>query len=601
MKHDLDSVASGLFTGVKKIASLLSRDERRAAWVLLGLTVIGMLLETLGVGFVVPAVALLVKQDLGASYPQLRPILEAMGSPTQVQLVIYGMVTLVAIYLIKGLFLAFLAWRQLSFALDVRIRLSQRLLTLYLRQPYTFHLQRNSSELMRNVGGEIGMVAGAIQHVMSLTTEVLVLSAVIALLLLVQPVGALVVVLVVGGVGLIFQRATRGRITSWGALRQHHSGLAVQHLVQSLAGAKDVKLLGREKDFIDKYGFHNIEGTRVVQLQAALTQYPRLGLELLAVAGMAMLVFIMLAQHRSMEEIVPTLGLFAVATFRIMPAVNRILGALQTLRFSMSAINTVTEEFNLPSPDLPQRIGRTPELTDSIKMRDVHYTYPAAASPALRGISITVRKGESVGFIGPSGSGKSTLVDVLLGLLTPTAGEILLDGVNIRDDMRGWQDQIGYVPQFIYLTDDTIRRNVAFGIPAEEIDGEAVLRAIRAAQLDEFVASLPDGVDTVVGERGVRLSGGQRQRIGMARALYHNPAVLVLDEATSALDSATERELMEAVIALQASKTVLIVAHRLSTVAHCDRLYRIEEGTVVEEGVPGEILNTGVLAGHAAH
>lgn len=601
MTHAAHSVAGGIVAAISKIGALLSRKERRAGWMLLGLTVIGMLLETLGVGLVVPAVALLVRRDLGGSYPQLRPALVAIGSPTQVQLVIFGMITLIVVYLIKSAVLALLAWRQLSFALDVKVHLSQRLLTLYLQQPYTFHLQRNSSQLMRNVGSEVGMVSGAIQHLMSLTTEGLVLLAITSLLVLVEPVGALVVVLVVGSVGWIFQRATRARIASWGKLRQYHSGLAVQHLIQGLAGAKDVKLLGREQDFISKYDFHNIEGTRVVQLQAALSQYPRLGLELLAVVGMAMLVFIMLAQGQSPEDVVPTLGLFAVATFRIMPAANRILVAVQTLGFSVTAINTVAEEFKLPASDLPRRSGRPPVFAENITLRDVHYTYPEASSPALNGISISVRKGESVGFIGPSGSGKSTLVDVLLGLLTPAAGEVMLDGVNILDDMRGWQDQIGYVPQFIYLTDDTIRRNVAFGIANENIDGEAVLRAIRAAQLEEFIATLPQGVDTVVGERGVRLSGGQRQRIGMARALYHNPAVLVLDEATSALDSATERELMEAVIALQASKTVLIVAHRLSTVAHCDRLFRIEEGAVVEDGAPEDILNSPTQVAQGAH
>lgn len=590
MKRPTDSAAAGLLMGVRKIGSLLTADERKRAWVLLAMTIVGMILETLGVGLIVPAVAMLVQNDPGATYPQIRPALAALGSPSQVQLVIYGMSTLVVVYLMKCTFLALLAWRQLSFAFGVQVRLSQQLLTLYLRQPYTFHLQRNSAQLMRNVGGEVGVLTAVIQHVMSLTTEVLVLAAITTLLLLVEPRGALIVVAVVGGSGWIFHGATRSRIARWGKLRQHHSGLSIQHLVQGLSGAKDVKLLGRESDFISQYRFHSAEGTRVSQFQAALSQYPRLWLELLAVLGMAILVFTMLAQGRSLEAIVPTLGLFAVATFRIMPAVNRILGSVQALRFSMPSITTISNEFKLPSPDLPRRSGRPPVFNDNISLRDVHYTYPAAASPSLNGVSITVRKGESVGFVGPSGSGKSTLIDVFLGLLSPTAGEVLLDGTDIRMDMRGWQDQIGYVPQFIYLTDDTIRRNVAFGVPSDQIADEGVRRAVRAAQLDEFVDTLPEGLATVVGERGVRLSGGQRQRIGIARALYHDPAVLVLDEATSALDAATERELMDAVIALQASKTVLIVAHRLSTVMHCDRLYRIEEGRAVEEGTPAEIL-----------
>lgn len=561
---------------------------------LLGLTIVGMLVETLGVGLVVPAVALFVQKDLGASYPQLKPALAAIGSPGQQQLVIYGMSILILVYMVKGLFLAFLAWRQARFTYSVQVRLSQRLLTVYLQQPYSFHLQRNSSQLMRNVSGEVAQLTAVILHGLSLCSEGLVLVALTSVLLLVEPLGAVIVVFFVGGAAWAFQLATRTRIARWGKLRQYHSGFAIQHLVQGLGGAKEVKLMGREKDFIDQYQFHTAAGARITQLQVTLSQYPRLWLELLAVVGMTMLVFIMLAQGRSVEAIVPTLGLFGVAAFRIMPAMSRILGSVQALRFSGPAITTISEEFKLESPELPRRSGRQPEFHESVTVSDVYYTYPGAESPSLSGLSIMVRRGEAVGLIGPSGSGKSTLVDVFLGLLSPDTGEVLLDGVDIRKDMRLWQDQIGYVPQFIYLTDDSIRRNVAFGIPADQVDEDAVQRAIRAAQLDEFVDSLPEGLGTVVGERGVRLSGGQRQRIGIARALYHDPAVLVLDEATSALDMGTEREVMKAVIALQSSKTVLIVAHRLSTVAHCDRLYRIEEGTVVDEGTAAELLEGGL-------
>jgi ABC-type multidrug transport system fused ATPase/permease subunit len=234
-------------------------------------------------------------------------------------------------------------------------------------------------------------------------------------------------------------------------------------------------------------------------------------------------------------------------------------------------------------------------LQSDIRLAGVSYAYPSAATRALDDLTLRIRKGESIGFVGPSGSGKSTLVDVVLGLLAPTAGQVLVDGENIQDNLRAWQDQIGYVPQSIYLTDDTLRRNVAFGLANEAIDDAAVRRAIRAAQLEEFVASLPDGLETLVGERGIRLSGGQRQRIGIARALYHDPAVLVLDEATSALDTATESGVMQAVTALHGSKTILIVAHRLSTVAHCDRLCRLEQGRIVAETAP----STEPAAAHA--
>jgi ABC-type multidrug transport system fused ATPase/permease subunit len=273
-----------------------------------------------------------------------------------------------------------------------------------------------------------------------------------------------------------------------------------------------------------------------------------------------------------------------------MPSVNRVLGAVQSLRYGLPVIDVLYEEIMLGAPAPADGASAATRLCEQIQLVGVTYQYPTAATPALHGISLTIRCGESVGVIGASGSGKSTLVDVVLGLLTPTVGTVRVDGQSTQRNLRGWQDQVGYVPQSVFLTDDTLRRNVAFGLPDDQIDDAAVRRAIRTAQLEDFVASLPNGLETLVGERGVRLSGGQRQRIGIARALYHEPPVLVLDEATSALDVETEQSVMQAVSALHGSKTILIVAHRLSTVAQCDRLYRLEQGRIVAEGEPAEML-----------
>jgi ABC-type multidrug transport system fused ATPase/permease subunit len=559
---------------------------------LFGLMLVGMTLETLSTGMVIPAIALLMQQDISSAYPQLRPLFAALGDPSPTDLILKVMLGLVGVYVVKNLFLAFLAWRQTRFAYGVQAQLSQRLFTIYLRQPYTFHLQRNSAQLVRNVLSETSMLAEAILSALNMATEFLVFLGITVLLLTVEPLGTLTAVAVLAAAALSFYYAVRGRIERWGASRQLHDGLRLQHLQQGLGGAKDVKLLGRESNFLDRFREHTVQSARVGQFQATMQMLPRLWLEILAVVGLATLVIAMLAQGRETATIMPTLGLFAAAAFRLMPSVNRIMSAIQVLRYNLPVVKSLHEELSLigaapPSSQLgPRRIG----LQSEIRLDGVNFAYPATATPALIDLSLSIRKGESVGFVGPSGSGKSTLVDIVLGLLTPTAGRVLVDGEDVQANLRGWQDQIGYVPQSIYLTDDTLRRNVAFGLADDAIDDTAVERAIRAAQLEEFVFGLPKGFNTMVGERGIRLSGGQRQRIGIARALYHDPAVLVLDEATSALDTATERGVMEAVNALQGSKTLLIVAHRLSTVAGCDRLYRLERGRIVAEAAPSREL-----------
>jgi ABC-type multidrug transport system fused ATPase/permease subunit len=568
----------------RKILDLLTAAERRSAVMLLGLMFIGMVLETLGAGLVVPALALLTQRDFAAHYPMLQPVFRALGYPSQQTLVIGGMLALVGVYLVKAVFLAFLSWRQMRFAFGVQAQLSQRLFTLYLRQPYTFHLQRNSAQLIRNAISEVDVFTfKAILPGMLLLTESLVLLGLCSLLLVIEPLGAVIVASVLGAAAWGFHCLTRGRIARWGETRLHHEGLRIQRLQEGLSGAKDVKLLGRETEFLDQYHLHNMQSTRVGGLMYTIQQLPRLWLELLAVSGLAILVISMLAQNRALESVLPALGLFAAVAFRLMPSVNRVLGAVQSLRYGLPVIDTLCAEFKLATPEVTLNDRPVVPFRETLELNHITYAYPGVAEPVLKDISLAIQRGESVGFIGASGAGKSTLVDILLGLLAPDRGEVRVDGNDIQRNLRNWQDQIGYVPQSIFLTDDTLRRNVAFGLSDKQIDNAAVQRAIRAAQLDEFVDSLPDGLETFVGERGIRLSGGQRQRIGIARSIYHDPAVLVLDEATSSLDTETERGVLQAITAFQGSKTVLIIAHRLSTVEHCNRLYRLQDRSVVED------------------
>lgn len=577
---------------MKTLWFILLPGQRKAALVLLTLMLVGMALETLGIGLVIPALALMTQGDVMSQDGAVTRILaEWLGGDTQAQLVISGMSLLFVVYFIKAFFLALLAWRQSIFVYGLEASLSQRLFAGYLRQPYTFHLQRNSAQLIQYCVSEVSQFSrGAVRSAMTLIAELLVMIGIGTLLFMVEPVGAVLVTLTLGLTGSIFHKFAKDRLVLWGRARQYHEGLRIQHLQQGIGGAKDVKLMGRESDFLASYAFHNEETANIYVCQTTLDALPRLWLELLAVIGLVVLVISMLVQGKPVESLVPTLGLFAAAAFRLMPSTNRVLTTLQNLKYAFPVIEVIAREIMLPAAP-PFATGVAPlTLRSCILLRNVGYKYLDSAEPALKNVNLQIEIGKSTGFIGGSGAGKSTLIDIIIGLLTPDKGGLTIDGKNIAEVLRGWQNQVGYVPQTIFLTDDTLRRNIAFGLAETQIDDVAIAKAIEAAQLSEFIGSLPEGVNTLVGERGVRLSGGQRQRIGIARALYHDPAVLVLDEATSSLDIATEREVMRSVTALHGEKTILIVAHRLSTVEHCDTIVRLERGEVVQVGSPTQLL-----------
>jgi ABC-type bacteriocin/lantibiotic exporter with double-glycine peptidase domain len=433
------------------------------------------------------------------------------------------------------------------------------------------------------------------QGIITLSIEISVVFSVAFILILVEPVGAITISFFLGISGYLFFRVTKKRLLNWGEKRQYHVGLAGKYLIQGLSGVKDVKLTGREENFVNEYSEHNNANANILTRVITLSQAPRFYLELLAVVGLAGLIILMIIQEKPLTLLVPILGTFAAASFRIIPSVNRIVAAMQNITYSKPAVNVLFREFKFIYDNKPLISGSKIEFNDCIEIKELKFQYESSDIDAVNNISIKITKGACIGLIGQSGSGKSTLVDIILGLLKPTGGNILVDGYDIQGNLRGWQNQVGYVPQSIYLTDDTLRRNIAFGIPKNMIDDDAVQSALRAAQLDVFVSQLPEGLETVVGERGVRLSGGQRQRIGIARALYHNPEILVLDEATSALDGLTEDGVMEALNIMHGVKTLIIVAHRLSTVENCDILYKLDNGKVIETGKPSSILRVNEL------
>jgi ABC-type multidrug transport system fused ATPase/permease subunit len=580
---------------VSKLWSLFTLQERKQAGVLLLLMLVGTSLEVIGVGLIFPVVALLAAPDQMSELPLMAWFQGQVGPTTQNVFIAEVLVCLVGVFVVKNGFLGFLAYWQSRFIFNKQAALSVRLFDGYLAQPYTFHLQRNSAELIRNLTLDserltIHVLAPGI----ALIAESLVGIGLVILLIAVSKYAALIVVGLLGGTTFLIFRFVRHRLNAWGERLHYHDGQRIQHLQQGLGAIKDVKVAGREAFFAARFTQHAFARARFAGLQFMFSLFPLLWLEILAVAGVLGIVAIMMFQGQPLAVILPTLGMFTAATFRLMPTANRILVAVQNLKFCAAVIDTLHAEMHEIAASSRTGQANGSSTPDSglnrplIELAHVCYRYPGTPGDTLHDISFTLPAGSTIGLIGASGCGKTTLLDVILGLLPPTSGSVLVEGKSIYPDPGAWQRQIGYIPQSIYLTDDSIRRNVAFGLPDDEIADEQVWQALEMAQLREYVQNLPEGLDTRVGERGVRLSGGQRQRIGIARALYHAPAILVLDEATSALDNATEDEFMKAIYALRASRTIIIVAHRLSTVQYCDRILTLDDGRVVTSQVQDE-------------
>lgn len=570
-------------TFTKKLFYLLSSDQKKKVVILCIFMFIGMLFEMAGLGILLPIMSLMLNPDIGSTYPSIRPFLNFLGNPTQERLVLYGLIILIGFYLIKLVFLGFLSWRQSKFAAELSGELSKKLFKGYLLQPYSFHLQRNSAELIRNIQTEINQFQLVMGAIVLLCIEFTQILGLVAVLIIAEPMGAIIVSIFMYLASILFNKLTKKRLLDWGKQRQLHAERINQHLFQGLGGAKDMKLLGREKYFLDKYEMHNTANAKISSKVGTFYLLPRLYFELLAILGLAGMIIVMILQKKDLGLLVPTLGIFAAAAFRMIPSFNRIMSSIQQVQFAKPVVNVLYDEFkNLSKSKTTSSFSSSNRLPflEELVIQNLIYQYPDSKTFALDNINVSIRRGDSVAFIGPSGSGKSTLIDIILGLLTPPSGKILIDGKNIYENLRDWQNNIGYVPQTIYLTDDSLLKNIAFGIEDDQINHEAISRVIKAAQLDNFIAELPGGIETLVGERGVRLSGGQRQRIGIARALYHEPTVLVLDEATSALDTDTETSVMEAIDALHGEITIIIVAHRLSTLKNCDFIYTIEKGHI---------------------
>jgi ABC-type multidrug transport system fused ATPase/permease subunit len=576
------------FETIRKAWAVYPKQSKRRVPFVMLLGILGTAVEAFGIGLVIPVMTTMSKASPGNSGSVLQPLFNFFGIQSVGTMVGVAVLSIVVAFMVKNAYQLFYSWYVSKFSNFSSQQLSSMLFRSFLRRPYTFHLQRNSSELLNTVQQEVGMTLGIVTSTTGLLKELLLGASVAVLMFITEPVAAAstLVILIFGSI--LYTKVTKPRIAYFGQQRQKIQAPLMRYLLQGFGGVKDIQVLGRSEDFASQYERQNIVVQEAGLRYSLVRQIGPMWTELLAMSGLTVVVWVMVWQGRAPDRIIPLLGLFVIATWRFVPSINNVIGLVNGLAYSKPAVESLYNEFEYIKKQ--NEIVKTQAVfTDKIEMRNLTFSYANTLAPSLRDVNIVVHKGETVGFIGPSGAGKSTLVDVILGLLPPSSGELLVDGINMHEHNIEWQSTIGYVAQAIYLTDDTIRRNVAFGIAENEIDDVALERALKSAQLWEFVQGLPDKTHSIVGERGIRVSGGQRQRIGIARALYHEPQVLVLDEATSSLDIETETEVMSAIRALQGFKTILIVAHRLSTVQHCDRVYKIEDATIVGEGTLEEL------------
>ena len=579
-----------------KLRKLFSRKEKFKIILLFLMMMIGAVLEVAGIGMVPAFVAMVANPQRVLEHETFGVYFQRLGIETSRELLIYGALTLVGLFIVKNTYLLFYRFIEARFIYARRYIFSHRLMTAYMQAPYTFFLERNTAELLRNLTGEVNLM---INHVLNPTLkilkEILMATAIITFLLIIEPLITLFVTLVLGGLAAVFLLATQKRMKHYSRGAQRYRKEMIKTSQQAFGGIKDARVMNREPYFIQTFRSVAFESSRLQRHSAFIRQIPRPVIETIAVAGIMSIAVVMHLQGRPIANIIPVIALFGVAIVRLMPTIQMVTQLATDLRFHIVSVNPVyddltalrkySEEFKTDR----RRKAKT-TLMDTISIRDLHYHYPQSEEQALNGVSLDISKGKAIAFVGPSGAGKTTIVDVLLGLLEPQKGEVLVDGKNIFDSISAWQRNIGYIPQFIYLADDTMRRNIAFGISDEHIDEDMLRRAVEQAQLSELVARLPEGLDTVIGERGTRLSGGQRQRIGIARALYYNPQVLVMDEATSALDNITEKQIIDSIDALKGERTIVMIAHRLTTVMNCDVLYMMDQGRIVDAGTYGELL-----------
>lgn len=568
---------------IRKLNYIFTRSDKIKLFFLLVAVIFGSFLELLAVAVFSPFIDLIMDTNMIQEDSRLLYIYNLFSFQNIEYFLAFIAFGIIIIYIVKNIYTIIEKNVIYKFSYRIQRTISTDLLKAYMAEPYTFHLNKNISVLQRSMQEDTDQFTKGILHLMEMIAEVSVCVA-IGIYLYVESKSITVIVIVLLILCLaVFSMISKKYSSVWGRQGQQYKSKIYQWMNQSLGGIKEIKVLNREDSFIEQYDHYFAKYVRVLRLNRLIGVIPKYIIEMVCMTGLlSAVIFKIFFGQKDLMEFVPQLAVFAVAAFRLLPSVGKINEHMSAVLYALPSFELVyndlceTRQLNIDKKD-KDTVWR---LKEKIEVKNVSYHYPDGETNVIEHADFTIERGKTVAFIGASGAGKSTMVDILLGLLTPQYGKIYADGMNVYKNLPTWQQEIGYIPQSIYLSDDTIRNNVAFGIHEKEIDEQAVIEALKQAQLYDFVDSLPEGLDTYVGDRGVRLSGGQRQRIGIARALYHDPEILVLDEATSALDNDTETAVMEAIDNLQGKKTIIIIAHRLSTIKNADIIYEVGDGKV---------------------
>ena len=576
-----------------KVSYLFDRKQKKQILGLAVLILIGGLLETMGVSLLLPVVQAIMDPEAIMENELVGSVADLLQIETSRQLIILMLGSLIALYVVKNTYLLFLTYVQNTFVTRNRNRMISRVMREFLNRPYEEYLGADIPTVFRLTDSDIPNAFQLILVLIQMVTEIVVAVSLCIVLVVVSPVMSLFILCIFLGMTLMITKVLKPRLNAIGHKNQTIQSRIAKWRIQSIYGLKDVKVLHREEFFVRNYYESGAIGADVARNYAVFNNLPRLLIETIFMAAMLLFIMLYMLKGGNIGILIPQLSAFAVAAMRVMPGTNRINTYLSEIAYAQPCLDYLYENLtaNMKSDVNGSVTGLTgrgqsvvppTKLQDRIVLDHITYAYPNTEKNIFTDAHMEVKKGQSVGIMGPSGAGKSTIVDILLGLLHVQAGTITCDGVNIFDNYADWLSKIGYIPQSIYLIDESIRDNIAFGIDADQIDDSRIWEVLEEAQLKEFVKELPEGLDTTIGDRGVRISGGQRQRLGIARALYHNPEILVFDEATSALDNDTEKAVMDAINNFHGRKTMVIIAHRLNTIAKCDVIYKVDGEKIVE-------------------